>query len=108
MPARPGVLPALRRSRVVTSRKSVMVKRDRSLCPASVRAVCWPLLLSCAAAEASGVCHRPGDSRNRKHAKFTDSNSVHPVSAPALAAAAAALPPVALRHQLSPFSRRTT
>ena len=67
MPARPGVLPALHRSRIVTCRKSVMVKRDRSLCPASVRAVCRPLLLSCAAAEASGVCHRPGDIRKGRN-----------------------------------------
>ena len=108
MPARPGVLPALHKSRIVTYRKSVMVKRDRSLCLASVRAVCRPLLLSCAAGEASGVCHTPGDIRKQKHAMFADSNSVYPVSAPALAAAAAALPPVALWHQLSPFSLRTT
>lgn len=38
---------------------------------------------------------------------FTDSNSDYLVSGPQLAAAAAALPPVALRHLLSPFGRRT-
>ena len=67
-----------------------------------------PLLLSCAAAEASDVCHRPGDVTNWERAMLTDSNSAYPVSAPALAAAAADLPPVALRHQLSPSSLRTT
>lgn len=52
--------------------------------------------------------YRPGDVLNWERAMFTDSNSVYLVSAPVLAAAAAALPPVALRHLLSPFSRRTT
>ena len=39
MPARPGVLPALPRLRVVTCCKSVVVGRDKSLCPACVPAL---------------------------------------------------------------------